>query len=47
MDTDIASEFRLIHLRFKDFDSRVIDLSSRVQALDEHRIKSCLPDITK
>ena len=47
MDTDIASEFRLIHQKFKDIDSRLTDLSSRVQALDEHRIKSCLPDITQ
>ena len=38
MDSDIANQFLLIHKKFQDIDNRLIDLSNRVQSLDELRI---------
>ena len=38
MDTDIANQFLRIQQKFEDIDNRLIDLSNRVQSLDELRI---------
>ena len=38
MDTDIADQFLRIQQKFEDIDNRLIDLSNRVQSLDELRI---------
>ena len=37
-DTDIANQFLRIQQKFEDIDNRLIDLSNRVQSLDELRI---------
>ena len=38
MDIDIANQFQRIKQKFEDIDNRLIDLSNRVQSLDELRI---------
>ena len=47
MDTDIANQFLLIQQKFNDIDNRLIDLSNRVQSIDEHRSNLCTPGITQ
>ena len=47
MDTDIAKQFQLIQEKFDDIDNRLLDLSNRVQSIDEHRTNLCTPGITK
>ena len=34
-DTDIANQFLRLQQKFEDIDNRLIDLSNRVQSLDE------------
>ena len=37
-DTDIANQFLRIQQKFEDIDNRLIDLSNRIQSLDELRM---------
>ena len=47
MDTDIANQLLLIHQKFKDIDNSLLDLSNRVQTIDERYTNLCISGITR